>query len=307
MIDDGPETFTIGQLARRTGLPVRTIRYWSDIGALPPVGRTHGGYRLYDAESVARLELVRTLRELGLSLDDVRRVLAREITVAEVAAAHVAALDAQIRALRLSRAVLSTIAERQSDTEEMTLMNKLARLSARERRQIVEDFTDEIFAGLDDANPHFQARVRGVAAELPDDPTPRQVDAWIELAELVEDEGFRAQLRRIAETDSESFRDRAREPQAYLRFARKAALLVGEAQEQGVVPESPEADAFLERLFGPHADRAAVLEQLGVGGPDLRTERYFRLLAVVNGYEPQPSSAAAFQWLAAALRAHVGS
>ncbi|MEV8525625.1 MerR family transcriptional regulator [Streptomyces sp. NPDC052000] len=305
MIDDGPETFTIGQLARRTGMAVRTIRYWSDIGALPPLGRSHGGYRLYDAGSVARLELVRTLRELGLSLDDIRRVLAREITVAEVAAAHVAALDAQIRALRVSRAVLSTIALRQSDHEEMTLMNTLARLSARERKQIIDDFTDDVFAGLDDTNAHFHARVRGVAAELPDDPTPRQVDAWIELAELVEDDDFRALVRRIAETNSESFRERSREPQAYLAFAKKIALLAGGAQERGIAPESPEADALLSELLGQGADRAALLDRLGVS-PDLRVERYFQLLAIVNGYEPSPSAAAAFQWLAAALRAHLG-
>ena len=98
---------TIGQLARRTGLPVRTIRYWSDTGAAPPAGRSDGGHRLYDADAVARLELVRTLRELGLGLDDVRRVLKRESTVADGAAAHVAALDAQIQSLRLARAVLS--------------------------------------------------------------------------------------------------------------------------------------------------------------------------------------------------------
>ncbi|WP_328309365.1 MerR family transcriptional regulator [Streptomyces sp. NBC_00442] len=305
MIDDGSETFTIGQLARRTGLPVRTIRYWSDIGALPPVGRSAGGYRLYDAASVGRLELVRTLRELGLGLDDVRRVLAREVTVAEVAAAHVAALDAQIRSLKLSRAVLSTIALRQSGTEEMTLMNKLARLSALERKQIIDDFTDDVFAGLDDTNAHFHARVRGVAAELPDDPTPRQVDAWIELAELVEDDGFRALVRRIAASNSEDFRERSREPQAYLAFAKQVAALAGGAQERGVAPDSAEADALLDELFGVGADRAAVLERVGVG-PDLRVERYFQLLAIVNGYEPQPGSAAAFPWLAAALRAHVG-
>ncbi|MFD7019636.1 MerR family transcriptional regulator, partial [Streptomyces sp. NPDC059928] len=295
MIDDGPETFTIGQLARRTGMAVRTIRYWSDIGALPPLGRSRGGYRLYDAGSVARLELVRTLRELGLSLDDVRRVLAREITVAEVAAAHVAALDAQIRALRVSRAVLSTIALRQSDHEEMTLMNTLARLSARERKQIIDDFTDDVFAGLDDTNAHFHARVRGVAAELPDDPTPRQVDAWIELAELVEDDDFRALVRRMARTNSEGFRERSREPQAYLAFAKKVALLAGGAQERGIAPESPEADALLSELLGEGADRAALLDRLGVS-PDLRVERYFQLLAIVNGYEPSPSAAAAFQW-----------
>lgn len=157
MTDDGRALLTIGQLARRTGLPIRTIRYWSDIGATPPTRRTTGGYRLYDAESVARLELVRTLRELGFGLDEIRRVLQREITIADVAAAHVRALDAQIRALRLSRAVLSTVAKRRPDTEEMALMNKLARLSARQRRQIIEDFVTEIFSGLD-ADPQLKTK-----------------------------------------------------------------------------------------------------------------------------------------------------
>lgn len=76
MIDDGTGLFTIGELARATGLTVRTIRFWSDEGALPPVARSAGGYRLYDAASVARLELIRTLRELGLGLDAVHKVLA---------------------------------------------------------------------------------------------------------------------------------------------------------------------------------------------------------------------------------------
>jgi DNA-binding transcriptional MerR regulator len=115
MDDDGSEPLTIGRLARRTGMPVRTIRYWSDIGALPPAGRSAGGYRLYDAACVARLELIRTLRELGLGLEDVRRVLERETAVAAV---HVKALDAQIRALRLRRAVLSTVARRQPRPEQ---------------------------------------------------------------------------------------------------------------------------------------------------------------------------------------------
>lgn len=103
MIDDGTGLLTIGELARATGLTVRTIRYWSDEGALPPVVRSAGGYRLYDAASVARLELIHTLRELGLGLDAVRKVLADETTVAEVAAAHVTALDAQIRSLKVTR------------------------------------------------------------------------------------------------------------------------------------------------------------------------------------------------------------
>jgi DNA-binding transcriptional MerR regulator len=171
--DDGSLLLTIGQLASRTGLAVRTIRYWSDSGAVPPAGRSSGGHRLYDAESVARLELVATLRELGLGLDEVARVLAREATVADAAAAHVAALDAQIRSLRLTRAVLSAVARRDPGNEEMTLMNKLARLSAAERRQIIEDFIAEVFAGLD-ADPGLRDKLRLTTPELPDEPTGRR-------------------------------------------------------------------------------------------------------------------------------------
>jgi DNA-binding transcriptional MerR regulator len=102
-VNDDSLLLSIGELARRSGLPVRTIRFWSDTGVLPPAERTEGGRRLYDAACLARLELIVTLRELGLGLPDVRRVLAGQAAVAEVAAVHLEALDAQIRTLRLRR------------------------------------------------------------------------------------------------------------------------------------------------------------------------------------------------------------
>jgi DNA-binding transcriptional MerR regulator len=71
------ELFSIGQLAARTGLTSRTIRFWSDAGLVPPAGRSAGGYRLYDGEAVARLDLVWTLRELGLGLEVIRAVLSQ--------------------------------------------------------------------------------------------------------------------------------------------------------------------------------------------------------------------------------------
>ncbi|MDQ4118939.1 MAG: MerR family transcriptional regulator, partial [Actinomycetota bacterium] len=86
-----PVSLTIGQLARRTGVPVRTIRFWSDEGLVPPSDRSAAGYRRYDAVAVARLDLVRTLRDLGMGHDDVREVLARRRGVDEVASAHVRA------------------------------------------------------------------------------------------------------------------------------------------------------------------------------------------------------------------------
>jgi len=94
---------TIGELGARSGLAVRTVRFYADANVVPEAGRWEAGHRLFDAHAVARLRLVRTLRELGISLDDIRRVLAAEATLADVAAAHAAALDAQIRTLRLQR------------------------------------------------------------------------------------------------------------------------------------------------------------------------------------------------------------
>ncbi|MFB8776113.1 MerR family transcriptional regulator [Streptomyces broussonetiae] len=305
MIDDGTGLLTIGELARATGLTVRTIRYWSDEGVLPPVARSPGGYRLYDTASAARLELVRTLRELGLGLDAVREVLAGERTVAEVAAAHVVALDAQIRSLKVTRAVLSTVARRGSTTEEMTLMNKLARLSAAERRRIMEEFAAEVFHGVDaTVDPDIEHRLRHTLVDLPDDPTPEQVDAWVELAELVRDPEFRARMRRMVEFNARG-RGPDTPPGATMWFFGRLVELAGRARAEGVAPEAPEAEPFLVELLGPDADRAAVLERLEA---TFHTEanRYRELIALVNGRDPQPAHAEDFAWVVAALRWRTG-
>src|SRR5260370_6291150 len=108
-MDDGTR-YTIGELARRTGLPVKTIRFYSDSGLVPPTDRSPAGYRLYDLGALHDLDLVRTLRDLGVDLATIQRTLDREISIPEVAAAHVEALDVQIRTLRLRRAVLRSVA-----------------------------------------------------------------------------------------------------------------------------------------------------------------------------------------------------
>ncbi|MEH0418358.1 helix-turn-helix domain-containing protein [Streptomyces sp. B21-083] len=304
MIDDGTGYLTIGELARATGLTVRTIRYWSDEGALPPVTRSSGGYRLYDAGSVARLELIRTLRELGLGLDHVRAVLAGETTVAEVAATHVSALDAQIRTLRVTRAVLSSVARRGSTAEEMTLMNKLARLSAAERKRIMEEFVDEMFHGLDTADPVIRERMRNIAADLPDDPTPEQVDAWVELAELLRDPEFKARMRAVAEFNAAD-RGHDIEDGASLWFAQRMIKLAVDARARGVDPGDPEAEEVLRDLLGD-AHPADVLARLESPANET-VARYRELLLAVKGQEPPAAHRAEFAWVVAALRAHLAS
>ena len=65
----------IGGAAERAGLPVKTVRYYADIGLVVPGGRSDGGYRLYDAPEIARLAFVRRARAFGFSVEECRRLL----------------------------------------------------------------------------------------------------------------------------------------------------------------------------------------------------------------------------------------
>jgi DNA-binding transcriptional MerR regulator len=301
------ELFTIGQLAARTGLTSRTIRFWSDAGLVPPSGRSASGYRLYDAEAVARLDLVRTLRELGLGLEVVRAVLARATTLAHVAAAHVAVLDEQIRILRLRRAVLSTVAARGNTIEETLLMHKLARLSAQERQQMIDDFVDGVFAGVDPQAPGtgIARRMRQLPAELPDDPTPAQVDAWVELAELIADPDFSQRARTMALDGQQTSQQAGQQTSPPALDYQSVQDLAGQALADAIAPSSPEGQAVLDRLV-PAAARAATLRQLETF-TDVRVERYWQLLGILNGQPPFPPAVPAFEWLIAALRAAPGA
>jgi DNA-binding transcriptional MerR regulator len=316
------ELFTIGQLARRSGVPARTIRFWSDAGLVPPSARSGGGYRLYDAAAASRLDLVRALRELGLGLAVIEAVLSRARTVADVAAAHVAVLDVQIRALRLRRAVLSTVARNGHTVEETLIMSKLSELSARERQQIIDEFVDGVFAGPGQENPGAPGAgiargMRQLPADLPDDPSPEQVSAWVELAGLVADESFRRRTRSMAlagqGTTAPPAQGQAPSPGETPEPAqpdyRDVVQHAGRAVAEGIDPGSPTGQTVLGRIVAPGtpvAQRAAIRRQLETF-TDARVERYWQLLAILNDQPVPPAVVPAFEWLITALRASPGS
>ena len=68
--------FTIGRLGVRAGMEPKTLRYYDRVGLLRPSRRTPAGYRVYDEGAIARLEFIRRAKALGMSLADIRRILA---------------------------------------------------------------------------------------------------------------------------------------------------------------------------------------------------------------------------------------
>ena len=319
-----PQLLTIGQLSELTGVPVRTIRFYSDSLAdgralLEPALRSPSGYRLYEVEAAARLELIRTLRELGIGLPTIARVLARELTVAEVAHAQADALEATVRTLRLRQAVLRAVAVRDTDWEELELMNRLARLDAEGRKRILDEYVNRVFAGIEDehgTSAAFAAMMRGAFPELPQEPTQRQVEAWVDLVELVQDEDFIARSRQMAEHGAAK-RARLSEAEwdADLRaFGEILSPRALEAYQAGLAPRSPEGRARATEIFeawsvrmGRPADeeqRALMVETLETMN-DKRVNRFWELVGVVGDRRPtagQETMYESMQWMTEALR-----
>jgi DNA-binding transcriptional MerR regulator len=326
-----PQLLTIGQLSELTGVPVRTIRFYSDSLAdgrtlLEPALRSPSGYRLYEIEAAARLELIRTLRELGIGLPTIARVLARELTVAEVASAQADALEATVRTLRLRQAVLRAVAVRDTDWEELELMNRLARLDAEGRKRILDEYVDRVFAGIDDehgTSAAFSEMMRNAFPELPQEPTQRQVEAWVDLVELVQDDAFIARSRQMAVYGAAK---RARMNDAQWQADQEAfgAILApraAAAYAAGITPDSAEGrarateifEAWCARLEQPADDkhRAQIVESLETMN-DQRVNRFWELVGIV-GDRPRLAAAQgaprgesslyeSMQWLSEALR-----
>lgn len=65
----------IGSIAKESGIPIKTIRYYDELGLLKTNGRTEGGYRLFDSDVFVRLKFIKRAQNLGLSLSEIKEFL----------------------------------------------------------------------------------------------------------------------------------------------------------------------------------------------------------------------------------------
>jgi MerR family transcriptional regulator, thiopeptide resistance regulator len=113
------EALQVGELSKRTGLTVRTLHHYDEIGLLKPSSHTESGYRLYITADIARLQQILSLRQLGFSLDEIRNCLdGSDFSPQEVIRLHLARLQEQIESQQALSQKLATIASGfQSSTE----------------------------------------------------------------------------------------------------------------------------------------------------------------------------------------------
>ncbi|HXY98605.1 MAG TPA: Cu(I)-responsive transcriptional regulator [Stellaceae bacterium] len=109
----------IGEVARATGLPAKTIRYYESAGLIDPPSRSDGNYRLYDERHVQTLRFIQHARQLGFSVKEVGALVAlwrdqrrASADVRRLAAAHLDAIDARIAELKRMRQTLEGLVRR---------------------------------------------------------------------------------------------------------------------------------------------------------------------------------------------------
>lgn len=303
---------SIGELARRAAVPVKTLRYYSDIGVVPPAQRTASGYRLYGEQERLRLETVKTLRGLGFSLDEISGALEQRHDMRDAIRLQLQAVRARIGELQRVAVVLQTALERTDEptSAHLARLETLARLSSAERTALLDDFLDDVQgdAPLPASWAEWWAGFREASLpDLPAEPTPDQLDAWLELAELLADTSFRDRIRGMS-----VHRPEQPQPPVELNELFSAAL---QAQAAGVAPEDAQADHLVTRFLAAH-------EPVVGAGPGLlrrtldsiaryddpRSRRYWELIRRIRGLPDRPwPQAQAFEWLLAAARARMTS
>src|SRR5947209_7787131 len=102
---DEVRSYSIEQVAAQTGLTKRTLRYYEEVGLLPPTGRTEGNYRRYSEEDIQRLERIKNLRDLmGFSLADIRELLEADDERGQIKVAYQHETESAAKIAQLDRA-----------------------------------------------------------------------------------------------------------------------------------------------------------------------------------------------------------
>ncbi|WP_051450874.1 MerR family DNA-binding transcriptional regulator [Actinospica robiniae] len=198
------ELYSIGDVARRTGLSVSTIRFYADQGVVAPTGLTEGGFRQYDVHAIVR---------------------------------------------------------QHTTAEQVSLMHKLVSMSDDERDRLISEFWDFVTDGLD-VHPGFVERLHHRRPHLPEEPSTEQLEAWIELAEIVQDKEVRTAVRDFLHRTFDTEQGRLVVSPDMAAHVEKQCRLLLEARaawQAGVSADSAQARDLPERVAAGSAELVAAM------------------------------------------------
>jgi DNA-binding transcriptional MerR regulator len=216
----------IGQLAKQTGLSVRTLHYYDEIGLLSPSRRTGAGHRLYTATDVVRLQKIKSLRYLGFGLEEIQDCLDHpDFSVQRVIELHLSRLREQIELQRRLCRRLEGIAARLGSTEEVSVEEFVRTIEVIGMSERLERYyTPEQLEALERRRQELgEERIRAAEAEWPEliewvrtemeagtDPDDERVQRlakrWMELVEEFtgRDPGIESSVRNVWQQKEEN-------------------------------------------------------------------------------------------------------
>lgn len=301
-------TISIGQMAKRAGVSVQTLRHYDKLGLLRPSEVTPAGYRRYSEADYARLELVRTLRAVGFDLDTIARLLKNQLRISEAVRLQIDAIEVQKRSLQRQQAVLKAVAEGEESAvlARLRRLDALARLDRLEREAFLAAQLRPAMAG----KPVDMDVWRAATADLPVDMSEAQVEVWLELAEIASDPDFLDTLKRQGQPPTDgALNDEAW--RAWGAASQCAMTRAAEAVRAGHAPDSAEAQAEIAawmrdcaRVLGRKPDRAFARWMLAYfeSNHHPKIDRYWQLVAQLKDRPYSPIHAQAFHWLMAGLQ-----
>ncbi|MFI8100366.1 MerR family transcriptional regulator [Streptomyces sp. NPDC086023] len=303
---------SIGELAERAGTTVKSVRFYSDSGLLPEAARSAGGHRRYGPEAVGRLELIRSLRALGLPVAEVRRVLEEDEgagaagatggVLEDAVAGHLRELGSQLKALRWREAALRLVHE-SPPGERAERLRLLGAVSASPNTAPLARFWRAWLPPRMSA-PAASAFLELAVPQPPDDPAPAQVLAFARL---------------YAFASAPCTGGRPCRPEAHRSVgAREAAVLYGglaEAYElagaQLLRDREPRPGEALDCFVAAYASASGTRDTPGFRrvlagrlAADPRLDGYWELVSGVltpPGTRPAPTPGGCHDWLLAAL------
>jgi hypothetical protein len=183
----------------------------------------------------------------------------------------------------------------------------VTRLSNEERKNVIKGFYDRVSEGIPIDEKWKSEMIEASAPKLPENPTPEQLDAWIELADLVADPSFVQSLRESAKEVWGKF-----DMNAMRRASDDVMAATRDALARNVAPDSDDARTIVEQYgaalasasgstFGDET-RRRMHERFARHDP--RAARYWELVAQINGTPSAASNAQEWAWIKAAVLHH---